>query len=69
MRSVLNFSLVPRPHAPPGEKRSGEQSRISWAYYPNSVMTNEIGRSVIIMWHFPYNSKIWLSPFEYPYLF
>ena len=41
-------SLVPRPCAPPGEKRSGEQSRISWAYYPKQVMTNEIARLVII---------------------
>ena len=41
-------SLVPHPHTPPSEKRSGEQSRISWAYYPNVVMTNEIARSAII---------------------
>ena len=27
-------SLVTSPHAPPSEKRSGEQSRIFWAYYP-----------------------------------
>ena len=27
-------SLVTSPRAPPGEKRSGEQSRISWAYSP-----------------------------------
>ena len=39
-------SLVPRPHAPPGEKQCGEQS---WAYYPKVVMTNEIVRLVIIM--------------------
>ena len=39
---------VPRPHAPPGEKWSGEQSQIPWAYYPNQVMTNEIARLVII---------------------
>ena len=62
-------SLVPRPRVPPGEKRSGEQSRISWAYYPKRVMTNEIARSVIITYHFPYNGKISLSAFEYPYLF
>ena len=43
-------SLVPWPRAPPGEKRSGEQSRNSWAYYPKRVMTNEIARSVIIMY-------------------
>ena len=41
-------SLVPRPPTPPGEKRSGERSRIPWAYYPKRVMTNEIVRSVII---------------------
>ena len=46
--SLIYSSLVPRPHTPPGKKRSGEQSRISWAYYPNVVMTNEIARSVII---------------------
>ena len=60
---------MPRPHAPPGEKRSGERSRISWAYYPKVVMTNEIARLVIITKHFPYNSKICSSPFEYQYLF
>ena len=37
---------------------SGEQSRISWAYYPKAVKTNEIVRSVIIMYNFPCNSKI-----------
>ena len=42
------FSLVPRPRVPPSEKRSGERSRISWAYSPKVVMTNEIARSVII---------------------
>ena len=42
------LSLVPSPHTPPGEKRSGEQSRIPWAYSPIVVMTNEIARSVII---------------------
>ena len=62
-------SLVPRLHTPPGKKRSGERSRISRAYYPKRVMTNEIARSVIIMLHFPYNSKICSSPFEHPYLF
>ena len=41
-------SLVPCLRAPPSEKRSGERSRISWAYYPKRVMTNEIARSVII---------------------
>ena len=60
-------SLVPSPHVPPGEKRSGEQSQISWAYYPKVVRTNEIARSVIITQHAPYNSKICSSP--YPYFF
>ena len=35
-------NLVPSSHTPPGEKRSGEQSRISWAYSPKVVGTNEI---------------------------
>ena len=43
-----NTSLVTSPCAPPGEKRSGERSRISWAYYSKAVRTNEIARSVII---------------------
>ena len=47
-QSMMKVSLVPRPRAPPGEKRSGEQSRIPWAYYPKRVMTNEIARLVII---------------------
>ena len=41
-------SLMPHLRVPPGEKRSSERSRISWAYYPNVAMTNEITRSVII---------------------
>ena len=41
-------TIVPRPRAPPGEKRSGERSRIPWAYHPKRVMTNEIARLVII---------------------
>ena len=41
-------SLVTSLCVPPGEKRSGERSRISWAYYPKAVRTNEIARSVII---------------------
>ena len=48
------LSFVTSPHTPPGEKRSGKQSQISWAYYPKVVRTNEIVRSV----HCPYNSKI-----------
>ena len=46
------------PHAPPGEKQSGERSRISWAYYPKAIRTNEIAGSVIITYHLPYDSKI-----------
>ena len=45
---VIPPSLVSSPRAPPGEKQSGEQSRISWAYYTKAVRTNEIARSVII---------------------
>ena len=41
-------SLVTSPRAPPGEKRSGERSRISWAYSPKRWKTNEIARSLII---------------------
>ena len=49
--------LVPMPHpllvscpdhTPRGERRSGERSRISWAYYRNVVRTNEIARLLII---------------------
>ena len=32
--SYTGSSLVPTPRAPSGEKRSGERSRISWAYSP-----------------------------------
>ena len=46
--SLVTPSLVPTPRAPPGEKRSGEQSRISWAYSPKRWKTNEIARSLII---------------------
>ena len=41
-------SLVPTPRAPPGEKRSGEWSQISWAYSPKRWKTNEIARLLII---------------------
>ena len=54
---ITTTSLMPCPCMPPGDKRSGEQSRISWAYYPKRVMTNENARLVIITWNFPYNSK------------
>ena len=32
--TLVSGSLMPTPRAPPGEKRSGERSRISWAYSP-----------------------------------
>ena len=44
----LKSSLVPSLHTPPGEKQSGEQSRILWAYSSKVVSTNEIARLVII---------------------
>ena len=46
-------SLVFSPRAPTREKRSGEQSQISWASYPEAVKTNEIARSVIIITYHP----------------
>ena len=36
------------PRVPPGEKRSGERSRISWAYPPKRWKTNEIARSLFL---------------------
>ena len=39
-------SIVSTPRAPPSEKQSGEQSEMSWTYYPNLVTTNQIARSV-----------------------
>ena len=33
------------------------------------MRTNEIVKSVIITWHFPYNCNICSSPFEYPSFF
>ena len=41
-------SLVPHPRTPPSKKRSGERSQLSWAYFLNVIMTNEIAKSVII---------------------
>ena len=41
------ISLMPCVRAPPSEKRTGEQSQISWSYYPQVVMTNDIVRLVI----------------------
>ena len=46
--TIIAGSLVPSPRAPPGDKRSGEQSRISWAYSPKRWKSNEIARSLII---------------------
>ena len=68
-QTLARKSLVLCLRVPPSEKRSGEQSRFSWTYYPKRVMTNEIVKSVIIMYHFPYNGKISSSAFKYLYLF
>ena len=38
---------MPNPCVPPGEKWSGEQSQISWAYFPEVVRTNEIARFLL----------------------
>lgn len=43
-------SLVPSLHVPQGKKWSGEQCQISWAYFQKAVMTNEIVRSLIVMY-------------------
>ena len=67
--SWVGLVSCPTPHMPPGEKRSCKQTQISWAYYPKVIRTNEFGRSVIITQHFPYNSKICSSLFEYLYYF
>ena len=48
-QTLVSGSLVSSPRVPPGEKRSGEQSRIPWAYSPKRWKTNEIARSLIIM--------------------
>ena len=56
-----HLSLMSTMFAPPNKKWSGEQSQISWAYYRKVVRTNEIVRSLIIMPHFPYNSKFFIS--------
>ena len=42
------YSLVSSLHTPPAETRSGEQSRIPWAYSPKVVRTNESASLVII---------------------
>ena len=48
---------MPNPHMPPRKKWSGEQSRISRTYYPKVVKTNDIARSVIIVYYFPCSRK------------
>ena len=53
---------------PTSEKQSGEQSWTFGAYF-SKLKTNRIARSLIIMYHFPYNSKISSSPFEHLYFF
>ena len=67
--SNCESSLVTSSRASPGKKLSGEQNQFSWTYYPNLVRTNEIVRSLILTQHFPYNSKICLFQFGYPYFF
>ena len=42
-------SLVPSPYTPPGKKRPGGWSGISWSYSPKMVRTNEIARLATIM--------------------
>ena len=44
----LTLVSCPARMRPLGRKRSGERSRIPWAYSPKVVRTNEIARSVII---------------------
>ena len=46
----IRYSHAPPMHASRRE-RSAEQSRISCAYYPKQVMTNEIVRSVIRLYY------------------
>ena len=53
-------SHMPSLRAPLGKKWSGWQSRISWAYYPKLVKTNENARSV---------KKKCLSRFKHLYFF
>ena len=48
VRLTKEGSFMPTPSVLPSEKRSGEQSQISWDYYPKVIRTNEIVRSVII---------------------
>ena len=60
MHMTAVYSLVLRLHVPPGEKWSSEQSRISWAYSPKVVVTNEIARSIICSTSFT-TVKIFIS--------
>ena len=46
----ISNGLVPGLHVPQGEKWSGEQCQISWAYFQKVVTTNEIVRSLIVMY-------------------
>ena len=46
--NVIEASLMSLSFVPPDEKQSGEQSQISWAYFPKVVRTNEIARLVIL---------------------
>ena len=48
-RKTSYLVLCPDPCAPPGEKRSGEQSQTFGVYSPKVVKTNEIARLLIIM--------------------
>ena len=57
------FSLYSGPLVsclPEGNSLHGERSRISWAYSPKVIRTNEIARLVIITL---YNSKIFTSSY------
>ena len=49
MSKAIDLSLMSSRHAPPDEKRSDER-QFSWVYYPKLVRTNEVVRSVIIMY-------------------
>ena len=62
----LRYSLVPSPHVLLGEKWSGEQSQISWAYTPKVVRTNEIVRLAYIALFF---TTVNLFFYRYPNLF
>ena len=71
--SIQNTSLIPRPQMERLDHFLGGIALLTLSLVPRPhplvVMTNELARSVIITWHFPYNSKICSSPFECLYLF